>query len=450
MPFDPKTAKPFDPRTAKPKTAFDPSTAKPPQDFVPRQMVTPSQEKDTSLMGSIGRGFSNIPESAANLVGGVVGAVTSPVKTVSGLVQTATEAIDPRPMIPGVNDKPHLTALANYMVDRYGGWDNFKKTIAEDPVGLLADVSVFFSGGGAGLKATKIPEAVKAGEVMSKVGAVADPLAMPANLAKTFAKPVLVKSAEKLYQKALKPSTVLSQAERTQLVSEGLNRGIMPTQKGLDKLGKLIDDLNVQIGNKIGSSSKAGTTIDATEVLKKLDDVEELFGGTVLPEAAKAEIQAMRQEFTAAHGSQIDVAKAQSIKQKTYQVLRKSYGELKGLQVEARKQLARGIKEEIAKQVPDIAGLNAQESALLNIQDDIERAASRIANRDVVPMVPSIMGAAAEGSGGLAVAGAKWLIDSPRFKAKLAIALNKASKRGVVSRGWPAVGVAGKIQSQEQ
>lgn len=450
MPFDPKTAKPFDPKTAKPVGGFDPSTAKPPQDFVPRQMVTQSPDKDTSLMGSIGRGISNIPESAANLAGGVVGALTSPVKTVSGLVQTATEAIDPRPAIPGMNDKPHLTALANYMIDRYGGWDNFKKTIAEDPVGLLADVSVFFSGGGAGLKATKIPEVAKAGEVMSKVGAIADPLAMPANIAKTVAKPVLVAGAEKLYQSALKPSTVLSQAERTQLVTEGLNRGIMPTQKGLDKLGKVIDDLNVQIGQKIGASSQAGKTVDATEVLKKLDDVEALFGETVLPESAKAEIQAMRQEFMNAHGSQIDVARAQKLKQNTYKVLRKSYGELKGLQMESRKQLARGIKEEIAKQVPEIAGLNAQESALLNIQDDIERAASRIANRDVVPMVPAIMGAAAEGGGGLAVAGAKWLIDSPRFKAKLAIALNNASKRGIISRGWPAVGVAGKIQDREQ
>jgi len=32
--------------------------------------------------------------------------------------------------------------------DRYGGWENIKKTVSEDPVGFASDVSAILTGGG--------------------------------------------------------------------------------------------------------------------------------------------------------------------------------------------------------------------------------------------------------------------------------------------------------------
>ena len=37
---------------------------------------------------------------------------------------------------------PAAHAVGKYLEQRYGGWENIKKTLAEDPVGLMADVSM--------------------------------------------------------------------------------------------------------------------------------------------------------------------------------------------------------------------------------------------------------------------------------------------------------------------
>jgi hypothetical protein len=122
------------------------------------------------------------------------------------------------------------------------------------------------------------------------------------------------------------------------------------------------------------------------------------------------------------------------MKQGTYQALgSKAYGEVKGASIEAQKALARGLKEEIANQFPEIGNLNADESRLLDLQPVLEKAVNRISNHQLIGIGTPVAGAATQavtGSGGAGVVAAvlKAVLDNPNVKSRLAISISKAQK----------------------
>jgi hypothetical protein len=129
----------------------------------------------------------------------------------------------------------------------------------------------------------------------------------------------------------------------------------------------------------------------------------------------------------------MNASDAQTMKQGTYRVLAGKYGEQGSAAVEAQKALARGLKEEIANQFPEINGLNAAESKLLDLQPVLERAVNRIANHQTIGIGTPVAGAAAKavtGSGGAGVVASvlKSVVDNPTVKSRLAIAVSKGAK----------------------
>jgi hypothetical protein len=103
--------------------------------------------------------------------------------------------------------------------------------------------------------------------------------------------------------------------------------------------------------------------------------------------------------------------------------------------IEAQKALARGIKEELANQFPELSDLNAREGGLLDLQPVLEKAVQRIGNHQIMGIgTPITAGAAKVVSGSNkvgAVAGLmKAVLDNPAVKSKLAIALNQAGVSG--------------------
>lgn len=81
-------------------------------------------------------------------------------------------------VVPGEQGhEDNFDALTGYFKDRYGGVENVKKTLYEDPVGFASDVSLFLSAGGAGLKlagkGAKLAGAVKTAEKASELGSKA-------------------------------------------------------------------------------------------------------------------------------------------------------------------------------------------------------------------------------------------------------------------------------------
>jgi hypothetical protein len=126
-------------------------------------------------------------------------------------------------------------------------------------------------------------------------------------------------------------------------------------------------------------------------------------------------------------------ADAQSMKQGTYNVLRGKFGEQGSATVEAQKALARGLKEEIATQFPEISQLNAAESRLLDLGPVLERAVNRVSNNHTIGIGGPIFGTAVKAATGSTPVAAtlgvlKSVVDIPAVKSQLAIALSKGAK----------------------
>jgi hypothetical protein len=249
---------------------------------------------------------------------------------------------------------------------------------------------------------------------------------------------LLGKTPEEAYESALKPSTTLPQAQRSAIVQTGLSKEIPVSKSGMDKIGELIDSYNQQIKDEINADPTR--PIDPNKVATRADQAKAKFANQVNAGGDLSAIDASKQQFLNEQGATpgklappMNAADAQAMKQGTYQVLRGKFGEQGSAAVEAQKALARGLKEEIATQFPEISNLNANESRLLDLQPVLERAVNRISNHQLIGIGTPIAGAATKavtGSGSLGVAAStlKSVLDNPFVKSKLAIAVSKGAK----------------------
>lgn len=119
-----------------------------------------------------GAALENLPASAqrfaSNVVGGLQQLATSPVETVSNLVGGALDIgagalqnVLPQPVVDVINKfdfdpdaAKRAVEAANRaggaLADRYGSYENVKRTLAEDPVGAAADLSTLLGVGAVG------------------------------------------------------------------------------------------------------------------------------------------------------------------------------------------------------------------------------------------------------------------------------------------------------------
>ena len=266
---------------------------------------------------------------------------------------------------------------------------------------------------------------------------------------------------------ALKPSTVLTPEARAGMAQTMLQNEIPVSPAGVGKLGDLIDDLNQKIKGQVNGDPTR--PIDPNAVATRADIAKAKFANQVNAQPDLNAIEASRQQFLTEQGAKqgtpavapqptgildskgnpimdsgtpakpatpapdMNASDAQTMKQGTYQVLRGKYGEQGSASVEAQKALALGLKEEIATQFPEINGLNAAESRLLDLQPVLERAVNRISNHQAVGIGTPIAGAAAKAVSGSATVGVvagvlKGVLDNPNVKSHLAIMVSKANK----------------------
>lgn len=195
---------------------------------------------------------------------------------------------------------------------------------------------------------------------------------------------------ERLMQSAIKPTPPdLRTGKAKQAVQTMLEEGVNPTMqrtifgRGLDTLKEKVGNLNNQISDIIQNSKG---NVSKSSVLSYLDDLERKAMQQVNPASDLKAIQNVRDEFIShplAQGETIPVQLAQKLKSGTYKAVgAKSYGELGSTATEAQKQLARGLKEEVALAEPTVSALNAQESTLLNALNVSERRALQELNNN--------------------------------------------------------------------
>jgi hypothetical protein len=227
-------------------------------------------------------------------------------------------------------------------------------------------------------------------------------------------------SAYKLMQSAIKPTIAqLRSGEADTAIQTLLSLGISPNKAGVNKLRDLIEQKNADIADAIQNS---GATISKQNVLQKLGDVRAKFSNQVSPTSDLGAIDAVGNDF-AAHpnipGNDIPVQQAQEMKQGTYKVLAKKYGQMGSADIEAQKGLARGLKDEIATAVPEVGPLNADESKLISTLNVAERRAFMDLNKN-----PLGLSTLAKNP----MAWAAFMADrSPAFKALAARAVNQVA-----------------------
>ncbi len=143
-----------------------------------------------------------------------------------------------------------------------------------------------------------------------------------------------------------------------------LDEGVNVTQGGIKKLQNILGEANAQIGAMVADAPGA---VSPLQVAGRLNATAGKFANQVNPQADLEAISQVGQNFLDHPniGAAMSVPQAQSMKVGTYQRLAGKYGELSNATVEGQKALARGLKEDIATQVPGVASLNAREGGIL-------------------------------------------------------------------------------------
>lgn len=122
-----------------------------------------------------GKAGENFVSSAKKFGSDMASIVTDPVGTATGIKNVLAGTVEK--LIPGQQeDEKYADAVGQFFVDRYGNMESLKKTMAEDPVGFLADVSTVLTGGQLAL--ARAPGlAGKLGRVAGSVANTVDPIA---------------------------------------------------------------------------------------------------------------------------------------------------------------------------------------------------------------------------------------------------------------------------------
>jgi hypothetical protein len=363
-----------------------------------------------------------------------------------------------------------IKALAQpvlHPIDTVEGLYNTVRHPIQTAQGIGQQVQADYQQGGVPLAAENL-----AGQAIGAYegGRIAAPVANAAlnTLPTSVGRAVLLgKTPEAAYESALKPSTTIGQADRAAMVQTGLQNAIPVSKVGVEKLGDLIDDLNSKIKGTIAQDP--ARLIDPNAVATRIQPTLDRFSNQVVAQPDLNAIEATRQQFLAERGARpgtpgigprptglldaqgrpimsqgvpaeppqpappMSAADAQAMKQGTYGVLKGKFGEQGSATVEAQKALARGLKEEIATQFPEISNLNSAEGKLLDLQPVLERAVNRISNHQVIGIGTPVAGAATTAVTGSTTIGkvamvAKAVLDNPNVKSHLAIAVSKGAK----------------------
>ena len=146
--------------------------------FNPTDIVNEYLSSSMGVGEVASRAISNIPSSFGSMVGNVVEAVTNPVQTAKSVVDLGAGILQnvlPESLVRAVGEDKASREVANrvgqFYADRYGSVEGAKRAIAEDPVGVLADVSTILTGG-----ALATPRAVS--QPLARAASAIDPLAI--------------------------------------------------------------------------------------------------------------------------------------------------------------------------------------------------------------------------------------------------------------------------------
>ena len=137
--------------------------------------ATPEGNVDVQAAAAENR--ANFANSAVNVAKGIAHTVMHPIQTAEDIGTIGKGIMQKVGLMSGKDAVPAADAVGDALINRYGSWDAIKKTVHEDPVGFMMDLSAGI--GGAGLVG-KAAGAGEAANVVSKFGQAIDPLSIAA------------------------------------------------------------------------------------------------------------------------------------------------------------------------------------------------------------------------------------------------------------------------------
>lgn len=148
------------------------------QDQVVAEIQKRQQQQPAPMTaGDVASGaIRNFPSSAGRFVKDIAEPIMHPIETAKTIGKVGLGAAEyATGGAIGTEHEPYAAAVGKFFVDRYGGIENVKHTLATDPVGFAADLSTVLTGGETALaRAPGI--AGRAAEVAGTAGRAVDPI----------------------------------------------------------------------------------------------------------------------------------------------------------------------------------------------------------------------------------------------------------------------------------
>lgn len=404
---------------------------------------------DSPISRAIKNFVPNAPKALYNLVPGIVdttdpltgeqhpGAMTMLGDIGKLGIGLANKVLPGGMQIPGQGESERaVNDLAAHIApsDIGAAWEDF----AEHPAERVTEAAMLASGGKALLKGGA--RGVKAGAR----GA--------AQLVPEAAKATLESGSRKLMGNAMGRPLRKSFRETTAktAITEALKRGEPLTKEARAKWMSEVDGLNQRIANYFKDTGEKGAGIPLDDVLGRLNALKEqaqLAGDpNAMAQIVKIEdfyrnpTDALKAKYkTNAQGQTlVPDAIAHDMKRAIYKDIgSRPYGvvDSEPWTTAARKQVARGFKEEVAARHPDLAELNAADSRLLALEETAGPKLRREGNNQLIGLGEKAATIAGYGLGGKLGAAAGAVIGaldrSASFKSRMAIAMNRLAKAGV-------------------
>lgn len=207
----------------------------------PRQNVSAEAPRNYQLSEVPGAAITNLPKSGAKFVGEIKEAITHPIETVKAMGQTiggaAYSALPEKAQewLISVANNPETVkqsiALAHTVggifKDKYGDAEKIKRTLAEDPVGAFADLSMLFSGGAGATKALGL---AKTATSLEKAATLTNPLAIVAKPIQKLAENKLATQSVEQQLNAVRDANVSSAQAAGYVITPG---SLTPNSKNI-------------------------------------------------------------------------------------------------------------------------------------------------------------------------------------------------------------------------
>ena len=383
--------------------------------------------------------FSHPIETATNLsklLGGVIQKATLPPEG-SGFKSSISPEQDYRPLADAVGED---------FKKAYGTGDRIKRTLMEEPLRPLEDVSMLLSGG-----ATAVPKmAGKTGKIVDaigKTGAALDPFNMAYNLTKGLASvPMKYWSPvqnlpQSLYSSALKldPTTPTQDAARK--VQTGLEEDISISKKGVAKLQQGIAELEAEVQSVLSAADASGSTTDFIDVLKRIEEVKNKFARGAKAEGIRDEgkidavVDNLVDQFAKENMAHLKPSDLNDLKKSMWEEIYgdKTRNESFAATDSTRKAIGDEARTILGEKYPEINAPMSKQSDYLNLMEQMPRKAQIADSRNIfslstpgTTLLGGMVGDAVGAPGlGLALGGIGAITDLPRVKGKLARELYK-------------------------